>query len=358
MKSTSAVERQARNALSAALSSVPMLSVSRGQATPHAPWGEFTLRVSAAGARWTLPVEVLTSGPPRLIRQRLAVLEANNPGKHIYPVVVAPWLSPESRALLADRGAGFVDLAGNCRLAFGAVFIERVGFSPPRAVHRAQRSLFSPKSARVLRLLLGEPGRVWKVKELEAATEISLGQVSNVRRGLLEMEWAEEKAQGLRLSRPGALLDAWRADYRPRHLTREFHTVLHGLSFDEAVRQALAFQRGVGEGHGLLLRGASAAQWLAPLTRDPTLSVFARDWGEEHLVQRLSLTRVERGGNVQVTRPSDDGLMFDALEAAPSIFTTGIAQTCLDLWAGGERDVEAGDHLRKERFDSMWEAAL
>ena len=49
--------------------------------------------------------------------------------------------------------------------------------------------------------------------ELADKAQVSLGQVSNVRRALIDREWATAEAgEGLRLTQPDALLDAWRDD--------------------------------------------------------------------------------------------------------------------------------------------------
>ena len=57
-------------------------------------------------------------------------------------------------------------LGGNARIAFGGVFIERTVADKPVAEQRELKSLFRPKSAQVLRAMLRDPGRAWRVTEL------------------------------------------------------------------------------------------------------------------------------------------------------------------------------------------------
>jgi hypothetical protein len=54
------------------------------------------------------------------------------------PVIIAPYLSPESQALCKESQAGFLDLEGNARLALGEVFIVKrtLPYQNPSA-HRA-----------------------------------------------------------------------------------------------------------------------------------------------------------------------------------------------------------------------------
>ncbi|HOI53266.1 MAG TPA: hypothetical protein PLN02_12870, partial [Azonexus sp.] len=106
------------------------------------------------------------------------------------PVFIAPYLSPAVRQLCVENGVSFLDLEGNARIAFGGVFIERQVTNKPVAAQRELKSLFRPKSAQVLRAMLREPGRAWRVTELSEIAGVSLGHVSNVRTGLIDREWA------------------------------------------------------------------------------------------------------------------------------------------------------------------------
>jgi hypothetical protein len=80
------------------------------------------------------------------------------------------------------------------------VFIERMVADKRAAEQRELKSLFRPKSAQVLRAMLREPGRAWRVTELSEISGVSLGHVSNVRTGLIDREWARASDDGLVLS--------------------------------------------------------------------------------------------------------------------------------------------------------------
>ena len=95
---------------------------------------------------------------------------------------------------------GYVDLAGNCHLAFGQVFIRKECRSNPYVQRRDPRSLYSPKAERVLRVLLSNPNRAWKTEALSAEARVSLGQVANVKRLLADREWIQVGTEGFRLS--------------------------------------------------------------------------------------------------------------------------------------------------------------
>ena len=62
--------------------------------------------------------------------------------------------------------AAYLDLVGNARLAFDTVYIERTVADKPRSETRALRSIFTPKAAAILRVLLRDPDRAWRVADL------------------------------------------------------------------------------------------------------------------------------------------------------------------------------------------------
>ncbi len=199
----------------------------------------------------------------------------------------------------------------------------------------------------MLRVLLRDPGRSWKVVDLAEKAGVSVGHVSNVRTALLDREWATVGAEGLQLTAPGALLDAWRDQYEPPPGSRvSFYTTLHGAAFDKAVRGALG---GTGPARALLA-SFSAAQWIAPFARSGSQFFYADQGGFDRLRAALQLSSVSKGENVVITRLDDDGLFLDAVEPAPGVFTTGPVQTYLDLASAGERGPEAAEHLRLERL--------
>lgn len=329
---------------------------------------DFLLELNVEGRNWRLACEVKSSGQLRHIR--MAALQLKDYVRRfpadagLYPVVLAPFISPAGGQLCQEMGVGYADLAGNCRLAFGNIYIEKSVAQNPFIERREQRSLFSPKSARVLRLLLSSPGRAWKVAELAHEAGVSLGQTSAVRKMLVDREWVAARHGELRLSHPAALLDAWREAYVPARVTRSrYYTLLHGAELERALKEVLSSVRVVevlsgGDGPMALLSSFSAARWLAPYARVSGEFLYADEAGEERLRSMLKLESVPRGENVTIDRPKDDGVYMASLETGPGLRCTGLVQTYLDLAAAGERGGEAADYLRQQKIDPLWKAAL
>jgi len=291
-----------------------------------------------------------SNGQPRYARS--ALLELQNYVAHrapqATPIFIAPYISPAVRQLCEEKCVGYLDLAGNTRIAFGSVFIERIVADKPAAEQRELKSLFRPKSAQVLRAMLREPGRAWRVTELSDIAGVSLGHVSNVRTGLIDREWARATDEGLVLSEPDALLDAWRDSYTaPTGERLRFYTPLDGSTLEDAARDALRAKDGPGHA---AFASFSAAQWLAPYGRTGLHYFLADDEGLLKLQVALKLAPASKGENVVVIVPKDLGLLTDTVEPAPGAVCTSAVQTYLDLSIAGERGAEAADHLRKERL--------
>jgi hypothetical protein len=169
---------------------------------------------------------------------------------------------------------------------------------------------------------------------------------------LLNREWAQESEHGFFLSKPDALLNAWRDEYEAAEGKRiGFYTVLHGSAFEDAARHAFDIHS---LGANAAFASFSAAHWLAPYGRTGTQYFYADAAGLERLKQCLKLSPSLKGENVVITVPKDHGLLLDTVEPAAGVRCTNDVQTYLDLWAAGERGREAAEHLRRTRLS--WRA--
>ena len=153
----------------------------------------------------TLICEIRSRGEPRYLREaitRLRELRPHLPGA--YPIVAAPYVTPQSAALVRRNNCGYLDLAGNCYLAFDNVLIQKEGRPNTGLIRRPLKTLFAPRATRVVRALLVERDRSWRLDELGRAVGVSLGHAHNVIKRLEELDWVERGRDGLyRLPSPG-----------------------------------------------------------------------------------------------------------------------------------------------------------
>ena len=292
-------------------------------------------------------VEAKRQGALRFVRAAVGGLLDNlrSSGRsRVIPMLVSPYLPPEARALCAENNVAYLDLMGNVRLVFGEVYIERSVAEKPKSEVRALRSIFGPKAAAVLRVMLREPGRPWRVAELAEKAQVSLGHVSNVRKVLLEREWIEATKEGVVLAKPEALLEVWRENYRrPDGDHTAAYTLLHGKSFNEGLSGVLNASPDMPRAICAL---HSAANWQAPYGRGNMHTFYADEAGTDALKGTLGLSLVPTGANVDILTVQDTSIFIDAEESAPGVFCTGPVTTYLDLWQGNDRDREAAEYLR------------
>ena len=320
---------------------------------------DLQLGFSHSGVSYVLIIEVIADGAPRYVRSAIYQLEScylahilksrhSDDSRRLIPMLVSPYLSPESRAICTAHNVAYVDLCGNAHLTFDNVYVDRAVADKPKSETRALRSIFSPRAGAVLRVMLHNPSRAWRVAELAEKANASLGHVSNVRKYLLEREWIEKIDDGVVLVQPNALLKNWRENYRRpfgRRITGYTH--LHG---DQLEKRLLGELNPYPQRPRAIYSLHSAAQWFAPYGRDSTSTFYVDEHGAQSLQEALKLRPAIRGANVTLRVPMDESLFDDAFEPAPDVFCTNPIVTYLDLWNGNDRDREAAEHIAREFF--------
>ena len=302
-------------------------------------------QVTAGDRKWTLVVEEKRLGQPREVRT--AVLELERYLKQLpedvphYGLLLAPFISEESAKICREANIGYADLA---RMSFDQIFIETRSPDNPFREKRETRSLFAPRATRVLRVLLQGPLRPWKVTELAKSAKVSLGWVSAVRQQLLAHEWAEEETGGLRVTKPGAVLDAWAKadDWEKRTRTHEYSVLVNDpLELAEKLKEVLFNEPPV------------FTQWFAgwlrhPHTTTPVVTAYVKQFPDDAVIkEKLQGRRVSAGGGaLRLVLPKEDGVLH------PSQVVRGFAlvsdvQIYLDLLRGGLRGEEQAAELKQ-----------
>ncbi len=289
--------------------------------------------------------EVRPVGQPRYIREvltRLRGLREQVPGA--YSVAVAPYISPQSAALLRQHGSGYVDLSGNCYLAFDNVLIEKEGKPNVRPASRPLKALFAPRATRIVRALLVERDRSWRLEELGRAASVSLGHAHNVVRRLEDVEWIERGPEGrFRLQRPGELLDAWRDEYTYRvNTTAAFVSPVADKRrlMESLARQAAA----AGMSYAFTLH--AGASLVGPQVRVPTIHCYVGG-DSEPVARALGLQPVEGEGTVYLMTPYDLGVFYAPLTKG-GLRVVCLPQLYVDLYHHERRGREQADKLRRD----------
>jgi len=307
-------------------------------------------------ARITLPegeqrilLECKNVGEPRVARNAVnQILRYLERYPDYYGVFVAPYISPRSAEICSKEGIGYLDFAGNCRLCFGKIYIERKGTGNPFAERRDLRSLYSPKASRILRVLLNDPKRVWKVEGLVEEADVSLGLVSKVKALLRDREWIGEQVDGFALTEPEALLQEWSQNYRfSKNDVRDFYSLKSVPEIELQIADVLA-QRSV----KYALTGFSGAARLAPLVRYQRVMAYVDDT-QEDVASLLGLKKVTSGANVSLFTPYDHGVFYGTREIG-GILVASSVQIYLDLIGYRGRGEEAAKELFGQVIRPRW----
>jgi hypothetical protein len=343
------VAGQALEALRRALVDVPGTRLDPVRREPEGEGLGLLFRLELPAGAQTLAVEVLGSGEPkgvrealdRIYRQQVRLPEARF-------VLVAPYVSERAADLCSEQGVSYADLSGNCRLLLDQVFVRREGAPNAYARKRDLRSLYSPKAARVLRVLLVQPRKPWRIQSLADEAGVSLGQVANVKSLLLDREWAVAGPDGLVLTEPSAALAEWVQNVRfARPVTRDFYSLASVGEVESSLADACR-----DEGAAYALTSFSAAARLAPQVRYQRATAYVS--GDlERVAQRLGLKEVTTGANVRLLEPADDGVLYGADEVDGLRIVSAI-QCYLDLRTEPGRGAEAAETLMNEVLSPRW----
>lgn len=308
----------------------------------------------ADGQRCVLVVEAKSNAEPRRARDaahQLGVyLDALRQPGAPEPVGVlgASYVSDRAAAVLAEHGVGYLDLAGNARLAVGPLYVERSGHPNPHADDRPLASLFAPKTSRIPRILLSLPDTVWRLQDLADEAQVSLGLVAKAKASLLDGEYAREAPDGLALADPDGLLDAWLAADRRRPKPRTYYA-LDGVA--DAERRVCDAARDLGA--RAALTSFSGAERVAPHVRYAHASVLVEADALAEAAERAGLRPVETGANVRLHEPYDE-YAFYGTQTVDGLPVAGEVQLVLDLAREKGRGEEAADHLLRHALAPTW----
>jgi hypothetical protein len=292
------------------------------------------------GRRWLF--EVKASSNPLSVKSATHQLRAaaqSLGGRETILVVVVPFMSPGGARIAEGSDVNWIDLSGNASIRAEGLHVLVQG--RPNAYPAVGRpaSSFAPRSARVSRVLLLDPKRWWRQKELVAETGLDDSRVSRVVRRLRDERLLTERERAVRPADAGDLLTAWADAYRfDRHDVVLGHLSGSGVELARRLSERLA---DAGVRHAFT--GLPAAWAIDHFASFRLASVYVEDDPRE-AAAAVYLRREPRGANVQLIGPNDPGVFAGASEH-DDLVCVSPAQVYLDLRHLPERAADAADHL-------------
>ncbi len=299
-----------------------------------------------------LAIQIISEGSPRRIREaayKINEAQKTQYYKSTYAIIVAPRISEAGATICKSANIGYVDHCGSVFLNFDKIYIEKRDDTSHKKKKRRLQSIYSPKSSRILRVMLTEPYRRWKVEELSRTADVSLGLVSNVINALGNQEWIEEHTQsGFNLSNPDALLMDWSSQYD--YKKNDINSYYSVMSMSEIEAALQSFSKQLNCQFALTL--FSGASRIAPYTRFNQVFVYL-DTDITVASKELGFKQVDSGPNVSLLRPYDNGVFYGTKEYN-SIPIVSPIQLYLDLASYKGRGREAADHLFERVIQPQW----
>lgn len=293
-------------------------------------------------------IDTSSSGQPRYARSAIKGFESWHLRKAFYNgyfIFAAPYVSESSREICREAGVGYLDLLGNCLIAFDQVYIERFGFEK-EPEKRELRSVFSDKASRVVRRLLTDPLHRWHVQELAKKTGVSTGMVSQVKTKLLDSEYVVRAGDMFALARPIDLLKRWGEAYRfDKSELSQYYSAKPLGEVERAIADVC--QKRSFDYAFTLFAGAKAVGSQYVRVANRTHAYLLGEQGQ--LAQEVGLKKVESGGNVVLIKPFDEDLLFGK-RFADSVWVVSDLQLYLDFCSQKGRSQETADFLLDSRI--------
>ena len=304
---------------------------------------------SPEGKDYSLLVEVKSNGEPRMARMAFQQLrESLKERPEIYGIFGAPYITEETGELCQKEGIGYIDVAGNCSLSFGSTFIQVKGNPNPFKNEKKLKSLFSPKASRVLRVMLTNPEKRWYVRDLAEVADVSLGQVSNVKKRLLDYEFIREEKKEFKLTQPEKLLQRWVKNYSySKSSATNFYSLQSPREFETSFYRYCRTQN---LPYAFTL--FSGAARIAPFVRYNRVFAYATAF-PQNTQEELQLKPVQSGANVTILTPYDDGILYGLQDISGEKVVCDV-QLYLDLKSYRGRGEEAAEMILEKRLKPKW----
>ncbi len=311
---------------------------------------DFIADLQVNGIPKRLLIECKSSGEPRFVRDAVLRLDrARHRNPDAYPVFMAPYISPEAAALCAEENIGYIDFSGNCHLSTPPLFIHKEGHPNQYLEQRPLRSLYSPKSERILRTLLAlhDPKKSWTLERLAKESAVSLGLVAKVCKLLADKEWIKPDYGWSHLAKPVELLKDWAQNYSFDRNTERFFYSMDDIS---ELERKLGVMAKIAPKNAALA-SFSAASLLAPMVRYQRAYAYVMPQAMPGVISTLKLKEVTSGHNLVLLEPYDEGVLD---HRGPIKEVTSPVQTYLDLVSSKSRGEEAAEFLLNQVIKKAW----
>ena len=276
---------------------------------------------------------------------------ADQSGEYKYYIIMAPFISPEAAKQCEKLNVGYMDMSGNYRLHVQWLYMSEQGHPNQYIQVKRPKDIFNPKSkvsSIILRELMRDVSKQWKLSLLSEKLQCSIGQVFKVKNYLCEQLWAEMTSEGLHILEAEAIIQAWSAVYSSKETE---NTVLDCYTIDslpvfEEKAQNVRLKLGI---HSCLTGIAGGVRYV-PVVRYNKVHLIVPLKDANDFMLATGCKAVDSGSNVQIHLVSSDELMYDARELNGYLVASPV-QIYLDSMALKGRGEEIADAILKQEIN-------
>jgi len=204
---------------------------------------------------------------------------------------------------------------------------------------RKAQNIFSPKASRILRVLLINPYKGWTVEDMSKEGKVSLGFTHAVVMSLIDQGHVyRDDLYKLEVTDPVKLIQRWAAYYNYVSM----NTFLNYHTFERDIEVFFSKLKEI-SGLEYALTVLAGAQLVAPYVRPTTIHFYIKHKDKaEDLVKRLNLRPTEKGGNVSIVLPYDEGVFYGTTRIS-GVSVVSAVQLYVDLFNYPARGEEAAE---------------
>ena len=302
---------------------------------------------------YTFVIECKKAGTTALVADAINNLQksvSENSGKTVIPVIAVPFMGEAGRELCERAEISWLDLSGNAHVTAPGLRIQIEGKPNKFKSIGRPKNLFAPKSSRIAREFLMNPGIALTQRELAKKTRLNETLVGRIVRELeRENLLARDKtSNAVYATNSDLLLDAWRESYQ-----FDKHSIIHAFAAQRTGEATMHFvAEGLEKNNIVYAATGLAGAWLLTHFAAFRVAVFyLKEFPSPDLLKDLKITEQPKSGaNVWLVFPNDEGV-FEGVSTKENIACAHPVQIYLDLKNQAERAAEAAESVRREFLD-------
>jgi hypothetical protein len=290
-------------------------------------------------------VEIKTNTEPRFLRNAIYHIKNLIPEfPEYYPMIISIFIGPGGRELLRKEEISYMDTIGNIGLFLKDGFILIESKESIKKESKELKSLFAPKSSRVIRIMLENSSKSWRFEELSNISVTSIGQVHKVIKKLENEELIKKDEEGIKLSRPSELLNRWSSTYNIIQENKTDSYYISENSNEKIIEKLVNIASKEKFTYSFTL--FAGANMIIPYIRTQQIHLYLSG-NKDEFVKKSGLKPVTSGGNVHIITPYDEGI-FNPIQTINKIKVVGNIQLYLDLVNYPARGKEQAEILREK----------